>query len=155
MILLAIGGRAWATLYIGRRKATRLATEGPYSLSRNPLYLFSFLAAVGLGAQAGSVTIAAIFAAAGAFLIFAPVVKREEAALQTIFGETYDEYHRHTPRYGPRLAAWRDAATLEIVPARLYRTIADGLVFAALVPLFELIDWAQQAGYLRAVFRLP
>jgi hypothetical protein len=103
--------------------------------------------------QFDSVTVALIFAA-GAFLIFAPVVKREEAALQTIVGETYDEYRRGTPRYGPRLAVWRDAATLEISPARLYRTIADGLVFAALLPLFELIDSAQAAGYLTVVFRL-
>jgi hypothetical protein len=83
------------------------------------------------------------------------VIKREEAALKTIFGAAYDHYCRHTPRFGPRLAAWRDAASVELSPKQLYRTIADGLVFVALVPLFELIDWAQAAGYLGVVFRLP
>jgi protein-S-isoprenylcysteine O-methyltransferase Ste14 len=154
LIAIAILGRAWAMLYIGGRKATRLATEGPYSISRNPLYWFSFLGAAGLGAQSGSVTLAAIFAA-GAVLIFLPVIKREEAALRTIFGAAYEHYCERTPRFGPRLAAWRDAATVEISPALLYRTIADGLVFVALVPLFELIDWAQAAGYLGVVVRVP
>jgi protein-S-isoprenylcysteine O-methyltransferase Ste14 len=154
LIVIAILGRAWATLYIGGRKANRLVTEGPYSVSRNPLYLFSFAGAAGLGAQTGSLLIAALFAT-GAVLIFRPVIRREEAALQIIFGDAYAQYRRRTPRFGPRLAAWRDAAMVEISPALLYRTIADGLVFAALVPLFELIDWAQAAGYLGVVARLP
>jgi protein-S-isoprenylcysteine O-methyltransferase Ste14 len=154
LILLAILGRAWATLYIGGRKATQLATEGPYSISRNPLYLFSVLGAAGLGAQTGSVTIAALFAI-GAALIFRAVIKHEETALRTIFGAAYGDYCRRTPRFGPRFSAWHDAETLEVASARLFRTIADGLIFLALVPLFELIDWAQGAGYLKVLFRLP
>jgi protein-S-isoprenylcysteine O-methyltransferase Ste14 len=80
--VIAILGRAWSTRYIGERKANLLVTEGPYSVSRNPLYLFSFL-----GAQTGSLLIA-IFAA-GTVPIFRPVIKREEAAPQILFGETY------------------------------------------------------------------
>jgi protein-S-isoprenylcysteine O-methyltransferase Ste14 len=154
LILLAILGRAWATLYIGGRKTIRLATGGPYSISRNPLYLFSFLGAAGLGAQTGSMTSAALFAI-GTVLIFFSVIKREEAALQIIFGQAYEDYCRRTPRFGPRLSAWRDAATIEISPTRLYRTIGDGLIFLAIVPLFELIDWAQGEGYLGVLFQLP
>ncbi|HWA45435.1 MAG TPA: isoprenylcysteine carboxylmethyltransferase family protein [Hypericibacter adhaerens] len=153
-IVLCILGRAWCALYIGGRKANRLVTEGPYSLSRNPLYLFSFLGAAGIGAQTGSLAIAALFAA-GAIAIFRPAIQREEAALQTIFGQAYEDYRRRTPRFGPRLTAWHDATRLEIHPQALYRTIADGLVFAALVPLFELVDWAQAAGYLGVIAKLP
>jgi len=62
--------------------------------------------------------------------IFSPRSNARKRRAKTIFGEAYDEYRRAPRRYGPRLTAWRDAATLEISPARLYRTIADGLVFA-------------------------
>ena len=43
LIAIAILGRAWCTLYIGGRKAQELTDSGPYSLSRNPLYVFSFI----------------------------------------------------------------------------------------------------------------
>jgi hypothetical protein len=141
------------TLY-RRAQGEPARDRGPLSLSRNPLYLFSFLGATGIGAQTGSLAIAAPFAAS-ATAIFRPMIQREEAALQTIFGQAYADYRRRTPRFGPRLAAWHDPTTLEIHPQALYRTIADGLVFAALVPLFELVDWAQAVGYLEVVAKLP
>ena len=37
LILTAIVGRAWCSLYIGGRKKSELVQEGPYSLCRNPL----------------------------------------------------------------------------------------------------------------------
>ncbi|TGS89835.1 isoprenylcysteine carboxylmethyltransferase family protein, partial [bacterium M00.F.Ca.ET.177.01.1.1] len=54
LIFLGIVGRLWSTLYIGGRKSSEVVTGGPYSITRNPLYVFSTVAAAGVGAQIGS-----------------------------------------------------------------------------------------------------
>jgi protein-S-isoprenylcysteine O-methyltransferase Ste14 len=50
----AVLGRIWCALYIAGRKNTDLCIDGPYSICRNPLYLFSFFGAVGFAFVAGS-----------------------------------------------------------------------------------------------------
>src|ERR1700694_4620271 len=50
-IVFAIVGRTWSSLYIGGRKTRTLVSVGPYSVSRNPLYVFSIIGGVGVGAQ--------------------------------------------------------------------------------------------------------
>lgn len=49
MILIVLGviGRFWATLYIGGHKNKDVITDGPYSICRHPLYLFSSIAVLG------------------------------------------------------------------------------------------------------------
>ena len=41
-------GRIWYSIYISGYKNNKLVMEGPYSLCRNPLYLFSYLGGVGI-----------------------------------------------------------------------------------------------------------
>src|ERR1041384_2965565 len=60
LIMIGIGGRLWSTLYIGGRKSAELVRTGPYSITRNPLYLFSSIAAAGAGAQMGSYVVACL-----------------------------------------------------------------------------------------------
>jgi protein-S-isoprenylcysteine O-methyltransferase Ste14 len=58
LIVFCIIGRTWTSLYIGGRKNNKLVQYGPYSISRNPLYLFTFIGAAGMGAQLGSLSLA-------------------------------------------------------------------------------------------------
>lgn len=153
-ILVAIVGRAWCTLYIGGRKKAEIVDRGPYSISRNPLYVFSFIGAFGIGAQSGSLTIAAAFVAI-AMLVFHFTVLREEAFLLREFGESYARYQARTPRFWPRFSLWRDADELTIRPSLFLLTIRDGLVLLLAIPLFELIDAGQAAHWLRVVAHLP
>jgi protein-S-isoprenylcysteine O-methyltransferase Ste14 len=153
-IVACIAGRAWCILYIGGRKTNELVTLGPYSVSRNPLYLFSFLGAFGVGLQSGSATVGLICLAI-ALAVFVPVVNREEKVLAGHFGEAFAAYCARTPRFGPRIAAWRDAEHLSFSPVLLYHTVRDGLVFACAFPVFELIGYAQDNGILPVLLRLP
>lgn len=145
LIVLGILGRAWSTLYIGGRKTRELVTAGPYSVTRNPLYLFAFIAVAGLGAQTGSLVLAAFFTL-GAYCIFLPVVRHEERALREVFGAEFDAYRARVPRFLPRLSQWRDIPILQIDPRRFRQTVMDGLVLLGLVPLMD------GAGWLRATF---
>ena len=153
-IVLSIVGRAWCSLYIGGRKKAEIVDRGPYSISRNPLYVFSFFGAFGMGAQTGSLTIAGLFVVA-AFLVFLLTVQREEAFLSREFGAVYAAYRARVPRFGPRFSLWRDETELTIRPAFFLLTIRDGLVFLLALPIFELIDMGQAEGWLRVFAHLP
>ena len=149
LLIVAIAGRAWCTLYIGGRKLTSLVTTGPYSVSRNPLYLFTFLGVAGIGLQTGAVT-PGLFLAAAAIMVFRSVVIREEHELLGIFGEDYARYCAHVPRFGPSFANWQDSESLEISPRRLMRTVADALPLLLAYPLMEGIEYLQQSGFITA-----
>lgn len=153
-IVFSIVGRAWCSLYIGGRKKAEIVDRGPYSISRNPLYVFSFFGAFGMGAQTGSLSIAGLFVVA-AFLVFLMTVQREEAFLSREFGAVYKAYKARTPRFGPRFSLWRDESELTVRPAFFLLTIRDGLVFLLALPLFELIDMGQAEGWLRVFAHLP
>ncbi|WP_336082159.1 methyltransferase family protein [Thalassospira sp. CH_XMU1448-2] len=154
LIVLAILGRGWCTLYIGGRKARQLTDTGPYSISRNPLYVFSFIGAAGIGAQTGSLVISLVFVL-GAIAVFLPVTLREERALAQLFGPKFDAYRARVPRFGPRFSTWKDMDALEVRPKLLWRTLRDGLVFFLAVPLFELFDWLQVNGIIHPFIHLP
>jgi len=145
LIIIAIVGRGWCSLYIGGRKKAEIVDRGPYSVTRNPLYVFSFIGAFGIGAQTGSLVIGAVFAAA-TFLVFLRTVGREEAWLAANFGDHYDAYRQRTPRFWPNPRLWRDAEELTIRPAFFVRTLRDGLTFLAAIPVMEGIERLQAAG---------
>ena len=147
-------GRAWCSLYIGGRKKQEIVSSGPYSLCRNPLYVFSFVGAFGIGAQTGSLSVGASFAVA-CWVVFRIVAAREETFLQTAFGDAYRTYFARTPRFLPNPRLWRDEAELSVRPAFFLRTVRDGLVFLLALPVFEGLEHLQTLGWLDAVISLP
>lgn len=154
LIAICIIGRAWCSLYIGGRKKAEIVDRGPYSITRNPLYVFSFMGAFGMGALTGSATIAVMFLLI-AVAVFAATVRREEAWLSSTFGEVYAAYVARTPRFWPNLSLWRDGDTLEIRPAFFLRTLLDGVVMVIAYPLFEAIEYLQDIGWIRILLSLP
>ncbi|MGC2424611.1 MAG: isoprenylcysteine carboxylmethyltransferase family protein [Nitrospirota bacterium] len=107
-LLLTIGFllRVWATFYfyeqhmkvISLVPQNRLITSGPYSFSRNPLYLggnvFIFLGAVlFLGSPSG------IFLTVVNILVVDIMVKREEKQLEREFGEEWVRYRNRVRRW--------------------------------------------------------
>ena len=154
LIIAGITGRLWSTLYIGGRKAAMLVQSGPYSITRNPLYVFSAVAAAGVGAQTGTLTIALLFFF-GCWLAFHILILKEEQFLASTLGQAYRDYLASVPRFLPNPFIYKDEKELTIVPRHLYTTLMDGLVFFAAVPLFEVIDYLQRTGTLPVLLRLP
>ena len=153
-IIVCILGRTWCTLYIGGRKIEQFVTEGPYSVSRNPLYFFSILGAAGAGAQLGSVTAGILFGVM-AWLVFYVVVLQEERLLAGRYGASYANYLATVPRFVPNPWRWHDAATVTVVPSRMIRTFGDAMFFLLTVPLAETFEHLQGIGVLPVLLRLP
>ncbi len=78
----------------------RLVTDGPYALSRNPMYLGHLLFLVGLVAATRSPIAVALLVRQWAR--FDARVREDEARLEEIFGADYARYRVHVPRWLPR-----------------------------------------------------
>jgi protein-S-isoprenylcysteine O-methyltransferase Ste14 len=96
--------RAWATGHI--RKNDELTVSGPYSLTRNPLYLGSFIIGLGFSIAGGNFIIPALFLACFA-TIYAPVMQREMEYLKRKFPAEYERYQATVPLFFPRLTPVR------------------------------------------------
>jgi protein-S-isoprenylcysteine O-methyltransferase Ste14 len=156
IILIGIGvaGRTWCSLYIGGRKNFELIQDGPYSLVRNPLYVFSIISAAGAGAQMGSVVAAVIYGVV-TWAIFLWMAKVEEAAMRKNFGDAYRDYAAKVPRLWPRLSGYHSRASLEVYPRKVIITFFDASLFWVAVPLMEAFDYMHAAGWLPTLLRLP
>lgn len=131
-----------------------VVTSGPYSITRNPLYLFSAVAAAGVGAQIGSITTMVAFFALCA-IAFHFVILREEKFLSATFGDEFSAYCARVPRFFPDISAYREGTAEGFQSKRLLMTLLDGLVFLVAMPIFEFIDHAQVSGSLPILLRVP
>lgn len=154
LILVCIIGRAWCGLYISGKKSKELVQTGPYSITRNPLYLFSLIGVLGIGLQTVSLTITATILLITT-IVFLSVIREEEQILAERFGREFEAYKARTPRLGVRLSAWRDEKVVSFEPRLLYRTVGDTLIFAGAIPLFDAIDQLQISNVLPVLIRLP
>lgn len=153
LIVIGIGGRLWSTLYIGGRKSAEIVATGPYSVTRNPLYLFTTFAAAGAGAQLGSLAATVGFAVLCA-VGFHIVILREEGFLRARLGRHYEDYCARVPRLLPNFRLYRDQGEVTFRPRLLRNTLRDGLIFFLALPLFETIEIAQDAGVLPVLFHM-
>lgn len=153
-ILVCITGRTWCTLYIGGLKKRELVTAGPYSVVRNPLYVFTSIGAGGIGAQSGSLLLAMLSVAAS-LAVFQVVARREEAFLAATFPDEFEAYAARVARFWPRLSLWQEADELRVRPRLVRRTFLDACVFLLAVPAADAAAWLQQSLQLPALITLP
>jgi len=147
LILVCVAGRMWSILYVGSRKNLELVTSGPYSITRNPLYLFSTLGAVGIGLIHGSVIICLALGFL-AYCVLMLTAAKEAEHLKAIFGPAYDAYAQSTPMFWPKFSGYRDNREVVFSPKALQRTFLDGLLFLAAFPMIEAIEHLQEKGFL-------
>jgi protein-S-isoprenylcysteine O-methyltransferase Ste14 len=153
-IAFCILGRTWCGLYIAGRKNKAVVRIGPYSVIRNPLYLFSVLGAIGVGLSSGSIVSGAALGLV-VFLVFHVVIRHEERHLKGALGPNYRRYLAEVPRWVPKLSHWKDAAVLEVSPRILTRIFLDALIFAVAIPFFEVLERLQVSGIIPILLRIP
>jgi hypothetical protein len=84
------------------RKEAKLAVGGPYAHTRNPLYLGTFLMALGATLSVGAYLLTALMAVVF-FFNYHYVIQHEEAKLPSYFGNAYLAYCNLVPRFIPRV----------------------------------------------------
>ncbi len=150
LVIIGAFGRIYCSAFIGGRKNDEVVREGPFSVVRNPLYVFSFLALVGIGLESGMFTLLALLV--GAFILYYPlVVDKEEAYLKNKFGEPYAAYKREVPRWKPNFKLWKEPEQVDAKPKFIRRTAMDAAIFFLPLPCFSLIAHAASAPYVAAM----
>lgn len=155
-LLIAFGviGRIWSIIYVGGLKNAELVTEGPYSVTRNPLYLFSLFAISGICLVFGSLLATVIFTLL-AYLIFRYTAKQEALYLSCLFGEQYAEYARRTPLFWPDFSRFRWGQVHVISRKALLVTARDALFILAMIPFSELVEHLRESGLLPMTIIVP
>ena len=153
MIGAAVVGRLWRAQYIAGRKTTSLITEGPYSICRNPLYLFSLIGATGVGLFSGSVTLAAIIPIVFA-AIYPVTIKREELDLLAIHGDAYRDYMRSVPRFIPKWRLFCEPPEYQVNTKIFRREMVDSLYFVWIVGLLKAAEVLVEKGIIKTFFTL-
>jgi hypothetical protein len=110
ILLIGMGEalRFWAAGHL--RKDKTLTTGGPYRVIRNPLYLGSFLMAVGFCLIAGSIWVWVLVILYFA-LCYIPVIRYEERTLREKFPADFARYSAIVPAFYPTLKIFPFSST--------------------------------------------
>ncbi len=154
LIVMAVFGRLWSSIYICGYKTKRLIQYGPYSVTRNPLYVFSFIGAIGLGLSTQSLVITAVIIMIYMF-IYARTINFEEKKLEDALGVQYLQYKANTPRFFPDFTLYKNVPEYTINVPVFQNAFKDAIWFFVGFGALQLIEVMHQQGMLPLLFRLP
>jgi len=149
-IIVCVLGRSYCSLFIGGIKNKMVVRQGPFSVVRNPLYVFSFLGIIGIGIMSMRLSILAVLVLAFV-LYYRLTVKKEEAFLTHKFGEDYMRYLKEVPRWIPRFTLWQEPEEVVARPHFVRQTMLDALIFFLPALVFEFIGMAHESGLIPAI----
>ena len=139
LIAMSTMGTLWCGDYIFGRKSKRLCQDGPYSVCRNPLYVFSALG--WLGVVMVSARLILVIAFLPVFCVdYVLVVKSEEKRLFHLFGREYETYTERVPRLVPRFKNYWTREKLEVDPRRHLLGIVKSMRFFWMAFALQLIE---------------
>jgi len=141
LLLVTVGtlGRVWCAFYISGFKNKKIVTDGPYSTSRNPLYLYSLIGAIGIGLVTHSLAVLSFIVIA--FAIYYPfVIVGEERKLASILGKDYQEYSKRVPRFFPKFSLFHQPQEYTVKPKVFYKDLRDVTMFIVTYCLILLIN---------------
>lgn len=106
LVVLGLAVRSWAAGVLFKGKT--LATRGPFSMCRHPLYLGSFLMVIGFCLIFGNWLHLAVVVGVLTF-IYRITIMNEERKLRDFYHAAWTDYERATPRFLPTRANYRPA----------------------------------------------
>jgi len=154
LIVITTLGRIWCFVYISGYKDDRLIQYGPYSLVRNPLYLFSFMGTIGLGLATENLVALALMVIL--FCVFYPsVVEEEESNLKTWYGETFEAYAQKTPRWIPDFKHYKEIEEYPVKPRIFIKAMLESMWFLLFFMILQVIENLHHMGILPVFLTIP
>ncbi len=156
LMLAAVGmvGRIWCLVYSSGYKSSQLVTAGPYVVSRNPLYFFSFIGLIGIGLSTATLTLTALVVLFF-WSVYPAVIDGEEEFLRTRFGAQYTAYCERTPRFFPNWKLFSEPDSYEVQPKTLRRSLGGVLWFIGLPALIHILMEMREMGLIGWLALLP
>ena len=139
LVLICVMGRIFTTAFLGGHKNQKVINYGPFSVVRNPLYVFSIIGVMGVSLVSQRLGII-IIAPLGTIIIYHFLVKREEAFLLETFGQEYADFCEKVPRFIPNLGQYHAPALIETDPKRLFSSLYDALWWFLIVGIIGIIE---------------
>ena len=153
LVACSMCGRLWCTVYIAGHKNDTLVQSGPYSISRNPLYFFSWIGAIGIAMGSQSLILPLIVGIA--FLIYYPIViSSEEAFLAETHPESFEIYRQKVPRFFPKWSLLEEPQEYLMKPVIFRRHVLKVMWFAFFLCGLELIHGLHACGWLPVYFTI-
>lgn len=136
-VVAGVATRFWAAGHIV--KSRNLSKSGPYAFTRNPLYLGSFLSALGTAIMVHNWWLLGIFLA-GFAVFYGCTIRSEEEFLGGRYGEEFALYKKRVPIFFPRLIpdgtvreskfSWQRAIRNGEYKSFICTVVVIGLIFA-------------------------
>jgi protein-S-isoprenylcysteine O-methyltransferase Ste14 len=153
-LLAGLVTRIWCSFYIGNHKSKELISEGPYSICRNPLYIGSFLLAIGVGLCFENLLVLLLVPA-----IIIPVhiitAQMEEVHLEAKFGEQYRMYKQKVSRFWPRFSNYNSPDMIEVNVNSIRRIAIDTAGVLLLPEIEDLLELLHQHGTIPTLWQFP
>lgn len=146
--------RLYAAVYVYGRKTVSLIQSGPYSVVRNPLYVGSLVAGIGLGLESENVIALALIVFF--FVIYYPfVIVNEERRLAELHGNDFLNYCLRVPRFIPNFFIFSEPETLEVNARKLKWAFLDSFAFMAGALLLAIVEALQVANLVPVLITVP
>ncbi len=155
LLLVATGtlGRVWCAFYISGFKNKKVVTDGPYSVSRNPLYLYSLIGAIGIGLVSHSLSVL-LFIVLGFAIYYPFVIIGEERKLASILGQDYENYIKRVPRFFPNFKLFTQPKEYTVRPKVFYKDLRDVTMFIITYGLIVLINALKASQVIPTYFNI-
>ncbi len=125
----------------------------PYSLCRNPLYVFSFLGSVGVGLSSETLLIPTIIGIA--FVSYYPlVVRKEEEQLLKVHGEKYQAYLKSVPRFLPSFKGFVEPTDYVVKPTVFRRHLTSAVWFIWIPAAAEFVEMLHREAMIPSLFSI-
>ena len=118
---VSYAGGITRTMNVG---APSLCTSGPYSRTRNPLYLGNMIIYLGIVLVAGGEYVFILVGIVFLYFVFQymMIISLEEETLKKLFGDEYISYVENVPRLFPKVNPWTGGLNVH-KPSGLFKTI--------------------------------
>ena len=146
--------RFWSTLYIGGRKTYTLACEGPYSITRNPLYVGTFLLWLSAAVffQSLTLVLAVVVGVVFYLLVTIPI---EEKLLRQVWANPTKSIVGAVPRLWPKFSLFHTPPAITVTTAGLWTECRRASRWIWLPLVAALLAYARNQPTWPQWFNLP